>query len=125
MENPIEAYGFEEFLETPESGVLPLHNGGAAQQPQQWLPWTLDLPTFSLELDDYQVPLDEMVDSAHVLDWIFQIAQKGWATTEVLAGLVRAIDDLHHPQANICSNETDRVSTPEQARDRIRAAAAE
>jgi len=56
MEDKFKVYIYQEFLDSPDPD--------AAQRPQRWLPWTLDLSTFSLEFDDYQVPLDKMVDSA-------------------------------------------------------------
>jgi hypothetical protein len=38
-----------------------------------------------------------------VLDWIIQVAEKTWADDATVAGLVRALDDVLHPQAHLCS----------------------
>ena len=38
-----------------------------------------------------------------MLDWIFQIAGKAWATDEIVGRLVAAFDDLFQPQRNLCS----------------------
>ena len=37
-----------------------------------------------------------------MLDWIAQIARKAWADPACMAGLVRALDDVLHVQANLC-----------------------
>ncbi len=90
--------------------------------PDRWLPWELKTDTLSLEYEDYQFPIDELTDSAHALDWIYQIAAKSWADDRVIAGLIRAIHDIHDPQANICSFRADRKSTRAQVQARVRAA---
>ncbi len=89
-----------------------------------WGPWRLDpevrvlYPVWPYR---YEVDLDDCTTSAEVLDWIIQVAEKGWASAEhggndpdhnpdgwtddaVLAGLVRALDDVLHPQAFLCSS---------------------
>src|SRR5256885_8199788 len=75
-----------------------------------WGGWQLNKELCTLQLWDrglesciYDVHLDECVDSAHILDWICQIAGKAWATDEVLAGLVRAFNDILAPQETACS----------------------
>jgi hypothetical protein len=88
-----------------------------------WGPWRLDPETrvlYPVWPYRYEVDLDACTTSAEVLDWIIQVAQKGWASAEhggngpehnpdgwtddaILAGLVRALDDVLHPQANLCS----------------------
>lgn len=69
-----------------------------------WGGWTLDVASQTLRLDDrYEVYLGECDTSAEVLDWICQVAKKRWATDRILAGLVRALDDVLEPQANLCS----------------------
>lgn len=73
----------------------------------------------------YEVDLYRCTSSAEVLDWIIQIAGKEWASAEhggddsehnpdgwtddaILAGLVRALDDVLHPQAHLCSFGTSK-----------------
>lgn len=73
-----------------------------------WGPWKLDPSARVLYVDDpcpyrYEVHLDRCTTSAEVLDWICQVAGKTWANDATLAGLVRALDDVLAPQANLCS----------------------
>ena len=71
-----------------------------------WGPWRLNTATLTIELHhqqrDYGVDLDRCRSAAEVLDWIAQVAQKTWASDAILAGLVRAVDDILHPQAHLC-----------------------
>ncbi len=81
----------------------------------EWGPWVLDIDLYVLRIEgvrkpmmdlpgaDYEVDLELCLTSAEVLDLIMQIAGKTWGTDAVIAGLVRAIDDVLHPQANLCS----------------------
>lgn len=48
-----------------------------------------------------------------------QVAGKSWADNRVLAGLVRALDDVLYPQANLCSGGQAKSMTVEQIRERI------
>lgn len=84
-------------------------------------PWALDISTFTLDHDDYQVDLEQCTTSTEVLDWIAQIATKQWATNEVIAGLVRAINDVLAPQANLCSGGKHLTLTGKQIRQPVRA----
>jgi hypothetical protein len=52
----------------------------------------------------YEIDLGTCTSSAEVLDWIMQIAGKTWGSDDVIAGLVRALDGLLYPQANLCSS---------------------
>jgi hypothetical protein len=83
-----------------------LHRGG-------WGPWHLDRAQRTLWTDAggyrYDIDLDSCTSSAQVLDWICQIAAKTWGGTEarhnaITAGLVHALTDVLHPQANLCSD---------------------
>ncbi|QCQ93047.1 hypothetical protein [Rhodococcus sp. SGAir0479] len=80
------------------------------QRPRQWGPWRLEAATYQLvnvdsDAGEYRVDLLSCTDSAEVLDWIAQIAGKGWGSKpETIAGLVLAIDDLIHMQATICGS---------------------
>ncbi len=42
----------------------------------------------------YEVDLERATNSFGILDWILQISQKVWATTEDIGNLVRAFDEL-------------------------------
>lgn len=84
-------------------------------QPIEFGPWILDAETLVLRIPgerkplygvpgaDYEVDLERCLTSAQTLDWIMHIAAKGWATDEVIAGLVRGIATVLNPQANLCS----------------------
>jgi len=68
---------------------------------QDWGPWTHDPERAVLDLQDdegrrlYEVDVeDARRSSAEALDWIVQVAGKTWATDRIVAGLVRALDDL-------------------------------
>lgn len=77
-----------------------------------WDPWQLDEDTCELYTEAggyrYGIDLEHCTTSAEVVDWICQIADKTWGDDEtphdrIVAGLVAAIIDLLHPQANLCS----------------------
>jgi hypothetical protein len=51
----------------------------------------------------YEIDLEECTTSAGVLDWIFQIESKTWASEEDLGYLVRALNVLLAPQDTLCS----------------------
>ncbi len=56
----------------------------------------------------YYVDLERCTTSAEVCDWIFQIAKKLWASDDVLAELIHALDDVLVPQGTLCSCGTER-----------------
>jgi len=43
---------------------------------------------------DYEVPLEEMTSSARIMDWIFQVQEKTWASATDVGDLVEAIRDI-------------------------------
>lgn len=66
-----------------------------------WGVWELNKENACLEYVDpdsdiliYQVPIDEMTTSAEILDWIFQIEEKSWATKVILGEFISAIVDI-------------------------------
>ncbi len=73
-----------------------------------WGAWRYVATNFTLECQDergciYDVDLERCRTSAEVLDWIFQIHGKTWATAEILKDLLDALDDMLSPQATMCS----------------------
>ena len=68
-----------------------------------WGPWRYKPSTLVLTCDRYEVDLERIPSSAAVLDWIAQVSRKQWADAETVAGLVHALDDCLHLQANYCS----------------------
>lgn len=63
-----------------------------------WGRWTLNARTVCLETlisgTTYEIPLDEMTDAAKVLDWVFQIEEKTWASNSDVGDLVTAIRSI-------------------------------
>ena len=78
----------------------------------RWGGWHLDANTRTLILDSgghhREIPIDEMTDSAHMLDTIFHLSAKSWATNEIRGDLLRALQDLFNPQATLCSGGHDK-----------------
>ncbi len=87
---------------------------------QKWGPWHFRESSLVLELnfrrpggsnDWYEIHLADCCSSAEVLDWIMQIADKSWASDEIIANLIRALKDCLHPQSNLCGSGIDKVLT--------------
>lgn len=88
-----------------------------------WGPWRLDAERLVLVfIDGYEIDIETINSSAEMLDWIFQIHRKVWATPQVMADLVQALKDIFDPQANLCSFGIDeRIENPKEfLRQRIR-----
>ncbi len=82
--------------------TVPLTHG------RRWGVWHLDTERLTLDYRPdgiwrYEIDLERVWDSASLLDWLFQIRGKRWATPTVLADLLNAIQDIFHPQHNLCS----------------------
>lgn len=79
-----------------------------------WGEWTYDYSSKCLcfrirgDSEDYYIPLGKINKSSQILDWIFQLNAKTWATPEVMKDLLEALDFLLKPQANYCSFGTDK-----------------
>jgi hypothetical protein len=59
--------------------------------------WLFDQHRLTLEhMGDpmYNIDLESITSAAEVLDWIFQIEEKSWATDAEIADFVRAIEYL-------------------------------
>lgn len=50
-----------------------------------------------------EIDLEEIQTSAHIADWIFQVAGKPWASSEAVHSLIQAFTQILDPQANYCS----------------------
>jgi hypothetical protein len=95
-----------------------------------WGPWRLRAEVLSLVAIDprsggehYEVDLERSLTSAETLDWICQVARKGWADDETLAGLVRAIDDVLKPQDTLCSFGKSKEISADQVASLVETAA--
>lgn len=60
-------------------------------------------------LHHYWIDLRRCTTSAEVLDAIVHASRTSWADDAILAGLVRAFDDLLDPMANLCSGGESRT----------------
>lgn len=107
--------------------ITPASEITASPRRRDWGPWKLGPETLVIYVTPYQnataryeVGLDECTTSAQVLDWICQVAGKTWADTPTVAGLVRALDDVLHPQANLCSSGEHKTMTVTEIRRRVR-----
>jgi hypothetical protein len=71
-----------------------------------WGNWTLDAEVLVLSLRDgrstYEIDLEDITDSAHMLDWIFQIRMKTWSTNDTIGDLISAFQDIFRPQGSLC-----------------------
>lgn len=65
---------------------------------RRWGPWTIDPRDACLVYQragvQYFVAIDEMTDSAQILDWIFQVSEKSWASRGDVGHLVEAIEEM-------------------------------
>jgi len=74
-----------------------------------WVNWIYHPSNLTLECRDecgffiYEIDLERCRTSAEVLDWIFQVQGKTWATAEIVNNLLEALDDLLNPQGTLCS----------------------
>ncbi|HYZ12241.1 MAG TPA: hypothetical protein VFA08_01350 [Actinomycetota bacterium] len=74
-------------------------------------PWVVDLDGLVLDLTAgpdrascrYEIDLERCTTPAEVLDWIFQVRGKAFASPEVLTGLIHALQATLDPQATLCS----------------------
>jgi hypothetical protein len=88
--------------------------------PSDWGGWKLD----ELELvypaypggGVYPIDLRRFTTSAEMLDMIFQVAGKDWASDECVAGLVHALNHLLHPQGTLCGGGVSNKLTVQQIR---------
>jgi hypothetical protein len=78
---------------------------GEKLQNPQWGSWVYDPSTRTLlcKEQSYGIPLEEITDAAELLDWIFQVRGKEWATPQILAEFLEAIQFLLSPQAHFGS----------------------
>jgi hypothetical protein len=56
--------------------------------------WTLNKKERTLDYAGgvhYQIPLEDFASSAQILDWLFQIEEKAWASPDDVGNLVCAI----------------------------------
>jgi hypothetical protein len=86
---------------------------------------TAGVPQYTANLGAPEIDLDRIRDSAGLLDWIFQIEGKTWATARVTKDLLRAFDSIFSPQQNLCTGGGSKVIKSPVAFLRCRFATAE
>jgi hypothetical protein len=85
-----------------------------------WGPWKLDGgkalfcydPSGKSDNPVCWINLEKYNGSAEVLNSIFTTVNKEWATADVLANLLWALEDIFHPRKNICPGGTDILFDP-------------
>ena len=86
----------------------------------EWGAWRYRADNLTLELSDdagrylYYLDLEHFKTSAEMLDMIFQVAGKTWATDKIIADMIHALDDLLAPQANLCSSGMNKRIKPQK-----------
>jgi len=63
---------------------------------------------WSLDLQSYSVSLNDITSNAEMNDWIFQLVEKTWVTTDDLGNLLLAFHDIFSPQATLCGMGRDK-----------------
>jgi len=75
---------------------------------RRWGSWRLDCHRLTLDFAPqgvwrYKLDLESLHDSASILDFVFQVHGKIWATPQVTADLLDALHDIFDLQASLCS----------------------
>jgi hypothetical protein len=97
---------------------------------RQWGYWRLELDTLELAFNKpgrmggfYIVDLDRITNPAQALDWIAQLAGKGWLDATDIGNLVFALNDIFDLQGTLCGSGRARTILPaDLIRRRYRAA---
>jgi hypothetical protein len=89
----------------------------ATAQTNKWGLWSFDPALLSLTLKKegvgpYSIALRDIKSSACMLDFIFEIRGKRWATNEVIGDLITAFQDLFDPQVTLCTGRADKDFDP-------------
>ena len=80
----------------------------------RWGDWWLAADTMHLCLsrggnpERYYIPLKAITDSAHMLDWIFQLRAKTWVTNDIMGDLLSAFEEIFDPQDTLCGTGRDK-----------------
>lgn len=77
-----------------------------------WGSWTLNPNNACLETRNgtYQIPVNQMTNSASILDWIFQFSEKTWASSQDVGDLVEAVTDILG--RGVCGGGIDKTIDP-------------
>lgn len=82
-----------------------------------WGKWTLNTSDYCLEHPGlgclpYKIPLEEFRNSAIILDWIFQLSEKTWMTSDDKGDLVQAILDIFG--RDVCAGGVSSTIDPQE-----------
>ena len=84
MKHEFSPIGAVEFFSEDDDLQPPKHG-------RRWGNWTYDGPSLMHQRSGYEVDLDRCVDAATTMDWILQVADKNWRTTDDIGNLVLAL----------------------------------
>jgi hypothetical protein len=74
--------------------------------------WTLDLTDIGETGSEYYIPLYSIHESSQLLDWIIQLADKTFVSTEDIGCLVLALDEIFMTQATLCGSGASKRLEP-------------
>ncbi len=81
---------------------------------RRWGNWHFVAKNFTLQFKPtgygryYEFDLEKVTDSAYMLNCIFQLNSKAWATPEDIADLVKAFGRIFKPQRYLCTRGKDK-----------------
>lgn len=89
--------------------------------------WVYNPSTYTLSLREYEpaigghreILLDDIKDSAGILDWYHYAVKRSWCTPQVLYDLVKAIGYLLQPQENYCSSGEHKTKSAVEILDKM------
>ena len=96
----------------------------------KWDNWTLCKDNYTLTYDEngrymYEIDLETIQTPAQMLDWIFQIRGKAWASDRAICALLEAFYAIFKPQASLCSYGSSKRITRDHIKELVNHLAAE
>lgn len=96
---------------------VPVMATEAVQREDKWGVWSFDPATLGLVLSEgmfppYRVELSKITSSACMLDVIFDLKDKQWATNDVIGDLIMAFQALFDPQMTLCGQNRGKTFDP-------------
>lgn len=73
---------------------------------KRWGNWVVFLkPYYCIEHEPsgYWIGFNRLNTCAEIMDWLFQLRQKTWFSSQDASDFLTLIDDVLHPQATLCS----------------------
>lgn len=78
---------------------------------KRWGNWVVFVGSYNCiehEPSGYWIGFNRLNTCAEIMDWLFQLRQKTWFTSQDASDFLTLIDDVLHPQATLCSFGQDR-----------------